>query len=198
MMSAASSGGVFSNTAFTASMIEPSGSAIASRTSSEVIVDGLRQAVDEIAATDVHRHLRIETVRRADADLDVFRGALADHEIVDAADVARDRLVELVARDADGLADDDAAERDDRDVGRAAADVHHHVAARAVDRQARAHAAAIGSSMMSTLFAPASLAASRTARSSTDVISAGTQIVTAGLGRSHEKKPLLRVTFLMK
>ncbi len=60
-------------------------------------------------------------------------------------------------------------------------------------------AAAIGSSMMSTPRAPASLAASRTARSSTDVISAGTQMMTAGLGRKMlAKNERLRVTFLMK
>ena len=60
-------------------------------------------------------------------------------------------------------------------------------------------AAAIGSSMMSTDLAPASLAASRTARSSTEVISAGTQITTEGRGRnsvlSHDR---WRVTFRMK
>src|ERR1035441_4202191 len=44
-------------------------------------------------------------------------------------------------------------------------------------------AAAIGSSMMSTERAPARFAASRTARSSTDVISAGTQMTTEGLGQ---------------
>jgi len=60
-------------------------------------------------------------------------------------------------------------------------------------------AAAIGSSMMSTLRAPASFAASRTARSSTLVISAGTQIVTEGFGLKNVSKiERLRVTFVMK
>ncbi len=60
-------------------------------------------------------------------------------------------------------------------------------------------AAAIGSSMMSTLRAPASFAASRTARSSTEVISAGTQITTDGFGwKSISKNERSRVTFLMK
>ena len=43
-----------------------------------------------------------------------------------------------IAADADRLARDDAAERDDRDLGRAAADVHDHVAGRLLHRQARA------------------------------------------------------------
>jgi hypothetical protein len=37
--------------------------------------------------------------------------------------VVDDRLVHLVAADAKRLRDDDAAERDDRDLGRAAADI---------------------------------------------------------------------------
>ena len=44
-------------------------------------------------------------------------------------------LVELVAADPDRLAGDDAAERDDRDLGGAAADVDDHVAGRLVHRQ---------------------------------------------------------------
>ena len=60
-------------------------------------------------------------------------------------------------------------------------------------------AAAIGSSMMSTSRAPASFAASFTARSSTLVISAGTQIVTCGFGLmmdDHHERSF--ITFLMK
>ena len=47
-------------------------------------------------------------------------------------------LVELVAADADGLADDDAAERDDGDLAGAAADVDDHAAGRLGHRQAGA------------------------------------------------------------
>jgi actin-like ATPase involved in cell morphogenesis len=46
----------------------------------------------------------------ADLDLDVLGGALADQEVVLALDVLDDRLVELVAADADRLAGDDAGE----------------------------------------------------------------------------------------
>ena len=64
-----------------------------------------------------------------------------------------------------------------------AADVDDHVARGPSIGSPAPIAAAIGSSMMSTLRAPASLAASRTARSSTLVISAGTQMTTDGFGR---------------
>ena len=52
-----------------------------------------------------------------------------------ALDVLRDGLVHGVAGHADRLAVDDAGERDDGDVGRAAADVHDHVAGGFGDRQ---------------------------------------------------------------
>jgi hypothetical protein len=44
--------------------------------------------------------------------------------------VVDDRLVHLVAADAEALRDDDAAQRDDCDLARAAADVHDHVPGR--------------------------------------------------------------------
>ena len=49
--------------------------------------------------------------------------------------MADDRLVHLVAADAQALADDDAAEGDHRDLGGAAADVDDHVPGRLGDRQ---------------------------------------------------------------
>src|SRR5581483_2492731 len=61
-------------------------------------------------------------------DLDLLGGAFADEQVVLLLDVLDDRLVHLVAGDAHGLAVDDAGERDDGDVGRAAADVDDHVA----------------------------------------------------------------------
>ena len=60
--------------------------------------------------------LALERQRRADGDLDLFGRPLADHQVVLAADVAGDGLVEAVAADAQRAADDDAAERDDRDL----------------------------------------------------------------------------------
>jgi hypothetical protein len=78
--------------------------------------DRPRQAGDEVAATDLHRQLALERQGGADLDLDFLGGAFADHEVVLLADVGGDRLVELVAADAQRVRDHDAAERDDRDL----------------------------------------------------------------------------------
>ena len=72
---------------------------------------------------------------RADLELDLLGRLLADQELVVALDVVDDRLVHLVAADAEGLRDDDPAERDDGDLGRAAADVDDHVPGRLGDGQ---------------------------------------------------------------
>ncbi len=69
-------------------------------------------------------------------DLDRFGGAFADQKIVLALDVLRDGFVHLVAGDADGTRINDTRKRDDRDVGRSAADIDDHVAVRFGDRQA--------------------------------------------------------------
>src|SRR5919199_190744 len=100
--------------------------------------DGLGQARYEVAAADLGLHLLAERERRADLELDLLGGLLTDHQLVLALDVVDDRLVELVAADPDRLRDDDAAERDDRDLGGAAADVDDHVAGGLADGQARA------------------------------------------------------------
>ena len=71
----------------------------------------------------------------ADLELDLLGGLLADEQLVLLLDVADDRLVHLVAADAQALRDDDAAERDDRHLGRAAADVDDHVPGRLGDGQ---------------------------------------------------------------
>ena len=63
---------------------------------------------------------------------------LADDEVVVLLDVVDDRLVHLVAGDADRGGVDHAGQRDDGDLGRAAADVDNHVAGRRLDRQADA------------------------------------------------------------
>jgi hypothetical protein len=79
-------------------------------------------------------------------------------------------------------AGDDAAERDDRDLGRAAADVDDHVAARLVHRQVGADRC--GHRLLDDvhgLAAPAYSAASCTARCSTPVMPDGTQMIIRGL-----------------
>ena len=77
-------------------------------------------------------------IRRADRDLDVLRGPLAEEQVVLAPGERDDVLVHLVAADPDRARDDDAAEADDRDLGRAAADVDDQAARRLADRQAGA------------------------------------------------------------
>src|SRR6185436_14596742 len=82
----------------------------------------------DVAAADFEGQLLLEGIERADVDLDPLGGLLADLEVVGAAEVLHDRLVELVAGDADGAGGDDAAEGEDGDLGGAAADVDDHVA----------------------------------------------------------------------
>ena len=76
--------------------------------------------------------------RGADLELDLLGGLLADQQLVLALDVVDDRLVHLVAADAEALGDDDPAERDHGDLGGAAADVDDHVPGRLGDREAGA------------------------------------------------------------
>src|SRR5204862_5105045 len=92
-----------------------------------------RQARDEIPAADLHLQLTLEGQRRADLDLDLFGRALADHQVVLLADVGGDRLVELVAANAERGRHHDATERNHGDLARAAADIDDHVAGRPAD-----------------------------------------------------------------
>ena len=59
----------------------------------------------------------------------------ADEQLVSALNVLDDRLVELVATNTDRLSHNDAAERDDSNLGRATADVDDHVARWFRDRE---------------------------------------------------------------
>src|SRR3954454_14610371 len=97
--------------------------------------DGLREARNEVTAANLGLHLLFERERRADLQLDLFRRLRPDHQLVLALHVIRDRLVDLVAADANRLRDDDAAQRNDRHLGGAAADVDDHVPARLAYRQ---------------------------------------------------------------
>jgi hypothetical protein len=71
---------------------------------------------------------------RAQLDLDRLGGARADGQLMDRAYVVGDRLVHLIAADSDRARDDDAAERDDRHLTGAAADVDDHAPHRLLDR----------------------------------------------------------------
>ena len=102
-------------------------------------LDAARQPGQQVAAAEGDA-LRVPLARvgGADRDLDVLGRPLAEEQVVLAPGERDDVLVHLVAADADGAADDDAAEPDDRDLGRAAADVDDEAARRLADRQAGA------------------------------------------------------------
>src|SRR5207248_7199190 len=89
--------------------------------------DRLRQAREHVPPANLGLQLLAQIPRGADLELDLLRGLLTDQELVVALDVIDDRLVHLVAADAQRLRDDDPAERDDGDLGGAAADVDDHV-----------------------------------------------------------------------
>ena len=93
----------------------------------------LREAGQHVAAADLGLDLLGHRVRGADLELDLLGRLLADEQLVVLLDVVDDRLVHLVAADAERLRDDDPAERDDGDLGRAAADVDDHVPGRLGD-----------------------------------------------------------------
>src|SRR6185295_14983088 len=97
--------------------------------------DRLGKTRDEVAAADLGLHLLGERERGADLELDLLGRLLPDHQLVLALDVIDDGLVELVAADADRLRHDDAAERDHRNLARAAADVDDHVAGGLANRE---------------------------------------------------------------
>ena len=67
-------------------------------------------------------------IRATDLDLDLLSGLHTDEQLVGALDVLDDRLVELVATNADRLRHNDATKRDDSNLSCAAADVDDHVA----------------------------------------------------------------------
>src|SRR6056297_2112726 len=90
--------------------------------------DRLGKAVDQIAAAhlDLVALLALGEHGGADPHLDLLGGTVADQQVLLVADVADDRLVELVAGDAQALAHHDSAQADDGDVRRAPADVDDH------------------------------------------------------------------------
>ena len=64
--------------------------------------------------------------RRANLFLDPLGGALADQQIIIAPDERDDRLVHLVPAHAHARRVGDSPQRQNRDLGRPAADIHHH------------------------------------------------------------------------
>src|SRR5258708_23743875 len=97
--------------------------------------DGLGQATDQVPAADLRAWLVVRRIGRAERHLDLLGGPLAERQRVLLLTEVDDRLIELVAAYPDRLSRHDAAQRDHGDLGRAAADVHDHIAGRLVDRQ---------------------------------------------------------------
>src|SRR5207237_9914032 len=102
--------------------------------------DFLGDAVHQVASLDLHdpAFAVLRHAGRADLLLDALGAAFADQEVMVAADIRDDRLVHLVAADPHRAGIDDAAEREDRDLGRAAADIDDHRAGRLGHGQAGA------------------------------------------------------------
>ena len=99
--------------------------------------DVFGQAVHQIAALDLHGHFRVQHIGRADLDLNLLRGALTNEQVVFALDEGNDGLIEHITGHAHAAGGHDAAQRNDSDLSRAAADVHDHAAGRLADGQAR-------------------------------------------------------------
>src|SRR5690606_6216678 len=72
-------------------------------------LDRARQAGGQVAAAHADGELGGERPDRAGADLDVLGGAFAQQQVVRLLDPADDRLVDLVATDADAAGVDDPA-----------------------------------------------------------------------------------------
>ena len=155
VMSAASSGGVSSSVAWIAAMMSASGAAIALADLLAGQLDLARQPGHQVAAADRVSSSSPSGDRRADGELDRLGALGADRHPVLEPDVVGDRVVEVVAADAQRARDDDAAERDHRHLARAAADVDDHAPDRLGDRRSPAPiAAASDSSIRCTSRAP--------------------------------------------
>src|SRR5690606_10869099 len=89
-------------------------------------------AVHQVAAADLQRFPLpvLRRAGRADELLDPLRRAFADEQVMIAADIGDNRLIHLVAADADAFRIDNAAERDGSNFRRPAADLDAHRARR--------------------------------------------------------------------
>ena len=98
--------------------------------------DGLRHAADQVAPAHFHAFLAQVGIGGADTDLDFFSGAFADHQFLLFAHEPDDRVVKHITGDSDRRTDHDAAQAQNSHVGRAAADIDDHRAARLGNVQA--------------------------------------------------------------
>src|SRR5204863_5279740 len=72
---------------------------------------GLGQTIDGVAAANLDFELALQRQGAADSPFDFFGGAVADYQVVSAADVRGDHLVDLVPADTQRLGDDDVVQR---------------------------------------------------------------------------------------
>src|SRR6266581_7580070 len=93
-------------------------------------LEAARQPGNEVAPAYLGAQRLPHHDRGTDRDLHLLRGSLPDEQVVPALEVSRDRIVDSVAADANGMRDHHARKGDDRNLGRAAADVADGVATR--------------------------------------------------------------------
>ena len=91
-----------------------------------VDIDRRRQARFRAAAADIGCHAPAVAHGRADEYLQLFCCVLTDGDVLDLFQIADNRFVKSVAANAQGFADDDAAQAEDGDVCRPTAHVDDH------------------------------------------------------------------------
>ena len=97
---------------------------------------GARQSRDKVAAFDENGEFLLKRHRGANLNLNVLGHLVANRKIEGLFDVVGNGRVKAIARALDRGGRHDAAERDNRNVGRPPADVHHHVPRGFVNRNA--------------------------------------------------------------
>ena len=95
--------------------------------------NGLWKACYQIASPYLHGKDFGPAVCGADVNLNFLSSTLTDKKVVLFPHVAHQGLVKVISGNLDGCAHNRAAQGNDRDIGRTAADIHYHVAAGLAD-----------------------------------------------------------------
>ena len=85
-----------------------------------------RQARQNIAPANKDSFFPCAGISRADFDFDIFRRALAYHQVIFFLDIKFYIAVEFVARHAQTFSDNYSAQRNNRDIASPAANIHNH------------------------------------------------------------------------
>ena len=93
-------------------------------------LDGLGQTCYQVTSSDFHVVRLRSLISGTDFDLDILCGAFTDQKVMLLSHVADNRFVKIIACDLDGCAHHGSSQRNYRNIGRTAADIHDHVAAR--------------------------------------------------------------------